>query len=73
MILRRDKIIEGVCRHHTEGTVVKSSSKETSISNQLLSNTDRIASYFVGKVLGTRMQMAGITNCTYPFIPRYGF
>lgn len=46
------------------------SSNEGAMSNQLLSNTDRIAAYFVGLVLGGRMHMAGITNCTYPFLPR---
>jgi len=58
-----------VCRHYSSGVIVQASSAEPALSSQLLSKTDRAAAYFVGHMLGTRMQMAGITNCTYPFIP----
>ena len=44
------------------------SSKEAGIEDQLVSTTDLIAAYAVGRVLGTRMQMMGIVNCTFPYM-----
>merc|ERR1712228_134159 len=68
-INRREKFMEGICRHYSGHEIAMVRSDEPEMSKQLLSNTDQGATYFLGLILGSRMQMAGITNCIYPFLP----
>ena len=55
-------------RHYNNDLIISVSSKEPGIMEQLVSPTDIIAHYAVGRLLGVRMQMAGITNCTFPYL-----
>ena len=61
----------GQCIHKSGIVIIEATTKEEGISVQLGSKTDSVAFYAVGRALGIRMQMAGITNCSYPFLPEY--
>lgn len=56
------------CRHYNNDLIISVSSREPGLDAQLVSPTDMIAHYAVGRLLGVRMQMAGITNCTFPYL-----
>ena len=59
------------CIHYTGKIILESSTKEDGIASQISSRQDAVAHYAVGRSLGIKMQMAGITNCSFPYLPRY--
>ena len=58
------------CIHYTGKIILESSTKEDGIASQISSKQDAVAHYAVGRSLGIKMQMAGITNCSFPYLPR---
>jgi len=58
------------CVHYTGKIILESSTKEDGIASQISSKQDAVAHYAVGRSLGIKMQMAGITNCSFPYLPR---
>uniref|UniRef100_A0A0K0EKR1 39S ribosomal protein L18, mitochondrial n=1 Tax=Strongyloides stercoralis TaxID=6248 RepID=A0A0K0EKR1_STRER len=52
---------EAFVYHYKTGLILSASTKETLISNQLPSNTDRFAAYNIGRVLADRLKQSGIS------------